>query len=107
MAKTRNCIGYVATIYYSHRDLNGNTYWAMSIGRCRDYKWAHGIIDGGEGNALCALRVLADRDGVRYTYTTKELGKREYARMVDLWPSLGCTEDQICPAVEAQFKKNV
>jgi len=97
-------IGYVGSIVHSKIDRNGNTYWAMKIHRTRDGRSAIGTISGGEGNGTYALRVWAEAEKCRYSYSVCEVPIREFGRLTRDWPYLGCTTAEIIAHAKKQMR---
>ena len=98
-----NRIGYVLTVYNSKADIYGNRYYAIGVTRTSDGATGKGIISGGESNCVYAIRKMAEIDDTQYYYDKQELPIREYNRLVKGWDYIGCTEDQIIPAIQKQF----
>lgn len=98
-------IGYVAHVVNSKRDINGNCYWFMTVTRTSDGAHATGIVNGGQSNCTYAVWQLAKSKKSEYTYTIEELPIREFKRRTKDMVYLGCTPDQIIPAILAQFKE--
>jgi hypothetical protein len=96
-------IGYILTVYNSKADLYGNRYYSMQCTRTSDGATGKGTISGGESNCTYAIRKLAEAEGVGYYYDIVEKPIREYDRMIKGWDYIGCTEDQIIPAIQKQF----
>lgn len=94
---------YVLNILHSRPDLYGNRYYSIEVIRTSDGATARGTISGGESNCTYALRLLAEAEETQYTSTVTELPIREYNRLVKNWPYMGCTPDQINPAILAQM----
>jgi hypothetical protein len=93
----------VLTAINSERDLNGNTYWAMTFTDTATGKTVQAQISGGESNIYAILRYWGNpNDWDRsIMFQTKSMKKREFHKLVKTWPYAGCNSEEL-----ATFLKN-
>ena len=96
-------IGYVAITHFSERDVNGNCYYSLEVVRTSDGARGRAHDVGGDGNGAWAVSCMARSEGCGYVAVSVGYAKREYRRKVGAWEYCGCTEDQLVPALRAQF----
>ncbi len=106
---TNTAPAYVASLetLNSRRDRAGNCYFAFVYTDHATGKTARGTVSGGEGNVRGIVYELNGKSWEPRNVLTssRELGVREFDRMVKGWPYAGCTPAELAAFVRAELAK--